>query len=254
MGKGTEGVDYAVLERGQPIWLIEVKSAQTDLPNQLTPQLKRYAVDTRSRFASLTNGVDWHWYMWSDNRGLEETPFLKIDVRRHPTDLDGEATTMSNALSTMPNLGTGTHTDDSGEPVEGGNSRTLKARYRIIGQDWIECKNATRLMLDIIKWCAENHKNGIDDYYNKLSLITIHCRPFLREDGSNDWDGLPSQEKRFYAKESVNGWRMFRNLSNKQKSERIAEILATCRKRDGACPVQGRDLWIEMPNVKCRTS
>jgi len=192
--------------------------------------------------------------MWSDNRGLEETPFLKIDVRRHPTDLDGEATTMSNALSTMPNLGTGTHTDDSGEPVEGGNSRTLKARYRIIGQDWIECKTATRLMLDTIQWCAENHKNGIDDYYNKLSLITIHCRPFLREDGSNDWDGLPSQEKRFYAKESVNGWRMFRNLSNKQKSERIAEILATCRKRDGACPVQGRDLWIEMPNAKCRAS
>jgi len=87
IGKGIERVDYAVLYRGTPIWLIEVKSAQTDLPNQLTPQLKRYAVDTKAPFASLTNGIDWHWYMWSDNRGLEETPFLKSDVR-HPADLE----------------------------------------------------------------------------------------------------------------------------------------------------------------------
>lgn len=58
IGKGVERVDYAVLYMGKPIWLIEVKSVQTTLPKQLPPQLKRYAVDTKAPFASLTNGID----------------------------------------------------------------------------------------------------------------------------------------------------------------------------------------------------
>ena len=82
-------VDYAVLHEGKPIWLIEVKRAGDNLPDQLPFQLKRYIIDTEVPFASLTNGIDWHWYKWDDNeKGKpEKTPFLKNDVR-HLTGLE----------------------------------------------------------------------------------------------------------------------------------------------------------------------
>ncbi|MCY4236292.1 MAG: type I restriction enzyme HsdR N-terminal domain-containing protein [Cyanobacteria bacterium MAG CAR2_bin_4] len=345
IGKGVERVDYAVLERGQPIWLIEVKSAQTTLPKQLPPQLKRYAVDTKAPFASLTNGIYWYWYTWNNNRGLEESPFLEIDVRCHPADLEldwlatvrrglhepdaehkanacgmaghlvgwllrsvakapsedllclalqecrlptsrtwidlasaalpkawkhcmnvqpqlssnsdwgahlpapeGEATAMSNVPRTGPSLETGIHTYSPVEPVKHAEQR--KTRYCVSqAQGWVECKNATVLMLDIIKWCAQQDMHGEDNYYHRLSRIRIQGRPFLIKDGLNNWDRLPLQEKRLYARETVNGWHMYRNLPNKQKPRRIDEILTTCMKRDGTHLLQGQDLWVEMPNT-----
>ena len=343
IGKGVETVDYAVLEAGKPIWLIEVKSAQTDLPNQITPQLKRYVVDTKAPFASLTNGIHWHWYMWSDKKGLEDTPFLKSDVLCEPTDLEldwladvcrglhkpdaegkaracgmsghlvrwlrsiaqapsenllrlilrecgfptnrpwvelasaglpkawahcmnsqppsdsnwgvrlpapvGKAATMPHGLSTTSSLETGIHKDHLGEPVVCANKR--KTRYRVgQAQDWVECNNATHLMLHIIKWCAEEHRDGVNDYYKKLSCVQIRERPLLIADLSNNWDRLSLQERKtFYAKEIVNGWRVFNNLSNKEKPEIIDKILAACMKRDGTHPVQGQDLWVEIPNA-----
>ena len=88
-GKDAGRVDYAVLHENKPIWLIEVKCAGHSLPDELHPQLKRYIIDTEVSFASLTNGIDWHWYKWDDNekRKPEKTPFLKNDVR-HLTDLE----------------------------------------------------------------------------------------------------------------------------------------------------------------------
>ena len=341
IGRDGETVDYAVLEAGRPIWLIEVKSAQTDLPNEITRQLKRYAVDTQAPFASLTNGIHWHWYMWSDNRGLEDTPFLKSDVLRRPTDLEldwlaivckgldksdvenkarsmrmvgklanwlrriaqdpsqellclalGEcgfptgkswvdsasavlpqawahcmdaqppsdsnwgahlpapverATTMPHVLSTMPSLGTGVHTNNPGEPIGRANR---KARYRVSrDQGWVECSNATQLVSNIIEWCAKEHRNGVDDYYKKLSFVQIYGRPFLIADGSDNWRRLPLDRKNRYASELVNGWRVFNTLPNREKTEMIGKILTTCIKEDGTHPVQGQDVWVEMPNA-----
>ena len=82
-GKSSERVDYALLHEDKPIWLIEVKHAGDNLPDQLPAQLNRYAVNASAPFASLTNGIDWHWYIWDDNDKSkpEETPFLKNDVR-----------------------------------------------------------------------------------------------------------------------------------------------------------------------------
>ena len=342
IGKGIERVDYAVLEAGNPIWLIEVKSAQTELPNQISPQLQRYVVDTRAPFASLTNGMHWHWYMWNDNRGLEDTPFLRSDVRhpgeleldwldtvrrglhgpdaehkarackmagrladwlrgvaqapstdllrlalrecgfsannaevelastalpkawaqhrvdaQPPTDPDGgvhlpapagESAAMPHALGTVPSPGTDIRNHEPGEPTGRENKRN--ARYRVgKSQDWIKCKDATRLMLDIIEYCAGEHRDGIDDYYKKLSIVLISGRSFLVEDVSVKWNGLPPEEKKLYAKESINGWRMFMNLPNQKKPEIIDKILATCIKRDGTHPVRGQDVWVDMPNA-----
>jgi len=175
-------------------------------------------------------------------------PSIDSDRGVHLPDSIGKATVMSNALSTTPSLEAGVHTDDSGEPTEGGNSRTLKARYRVgKAQDWVECRNATRLMLHIIEWCAQQHVYGADDYYKRLSRVTSHARPFLIKDVH--WDRLPPQERKLYARQSVNGWRMFMNFSNKQKSEMIDKTLNICLREDSTHPVQGQDLWIEMPNA-----
>lgn len=59
-GKDAGRVDYAVLHKDEPIWLIEVKRAGDNLPDELPSQLKRYIIDTEAPFASLTNGIDWH--------------------------------------------------------------------------------------------------------------------------------------------------------------------------------------------------
>jgi len=153
---------------------------------------------------------------------------------------------MSNALSTTPNLETGIHKDSPEESVGCTNER--RTRYRVgQAQDWIECRNATRLMLHIIEWCAQQHVYRADDYYKRLSCVTSHARPFLIKDVH--WDRLPPQERKLYAKQSVNGWRMFMNFSNKQKSEMIDKTLNICLREDGAHPVQGQDLWVEMPNA-----
>ena len=70
-GKDAGIVDYAVLHEGHPIWLIEVKRAEDNLPDQLPVQLKRYIVETEAPFASLTNGIHWHWYKWNNNEKKE---------------------------------------------------------------------------------------------------------------------------------------------------------------------------------------
>lgn len=335
IGKGVERVDYAVLEAGKPIWLIEAKSARDRLPDQLPDQLKRYVVDTKASFAALTNGIHWHWYMWGDNRGLEETPFLKIDVRDRPAkpELDWLATvrrgglhgpdaeqkaracrmaryfigwlgsvvknpslelrylalrecglstnetyvqlasivlpeawehfigtesqsgsdlvshlsvsvgeTTSHAPSITPRPGGTVNTDDSVEPVEGRSSRKREARYRFSqDQDWINCKDATVLMQKIMEWCAGENKDGANDYYERLRRVQIHNLPLLIQNTSEKWD-------RPYSKKIENGWRIFNNLANKQKPDMINKILDVCIKRDGTRPVQGQDLWVEIPN------
>jgi len=88
IGKGVERVDYAILEDGEPIVLVEAKSATFNLGSRSpSDQLRRYAIDARAvRFASITNGKEWRWYYKNAGR-LAESPFLVVEAF-HPRKTD----------------------------------------------------------------------------------------------------------------------------------------------------------------------
>ena len=77
------------------------------------------------------------------------------------------------------------HKDESEELVETRNSRMSRYRFNQ-DQDWVEVPNATHLMLDIVKWCSEEHIHGVVNYYDTLSRVQLENRslPVL----SKDWN------------------------------------------------------------------
>lgn len=80
IGKGVERVDYAILDEGKAVLLIEAKARHSELSDKPTPQLRRYAIDSRNTLCvALTNGSVWHWYMKSEGR-LDNTPFIKTNA------------------------------------------------------------------------------------------------------------------------------------------------------------------------------
>lgn len=80
--KNNERVDYAIFKDGQPVLIIECKSHTENLnkPDHYT-QLKKYFHLTKTRFALLTNGVQFDFYTDIDNRNLmDDKPFLSFDI------------------------------------------------------------------------------------------------------------------------------------------------------------------------------
>lgn len=59
--KKGEKVDYAIFQNGIPILIIECKNWQQDL-NVHNSQLFRYFHVTKTRFALLTNGIEYRFY------------------------------------------------------------------------------------------------------------------------------------------------------------------------------------------------
>ncbi|WP_251197689.1 type I restriction endonuclease [Anaerotardibacter muris] len=81
--KKGEKVDYAILENGEPIILIECKAASDSLhKSHYDTQLYRYFNATpTARFGILTNGVTYLFYTDLDKNNLmDEIPFLEIDL------------------------------------------------------------------------------------------------------------------------------------------------------------------------------
>ena len=82
IGKGVERVDYAILEDGMPVVLVEAKSTKFNLGSRKpSDQLRRYALDSPSvRFVSITNGIEWEWYYKDEFHRLAESPFLVVEA------------------------------------------------------------------------------------------------------------------------------------------------------------------------------
>ncbi len=59
--KKNEKVDYAIMHGGNPLILIEAKSHTENLNNHAT-QLERYFTVTESKFAILTNGIEYRFF------------------------------------------------------------------------------------------------------------------------------------------------------------------------------------------------
>ena len=79
--KKGEKVDYAIVQDGEPIILIEAKSANSDLNEVHASQLLRYFSVTRARFGILTNGLQYRFYADLEKANhMDEKPFLIIDI------------------------------------------------------------------------------------------------------------------------------------------------------------------------------
>lgn len=78
--KKGEKVDYAIFLEGEPILIIECKKWKEDL-NIHNSQLFRYFHTTKTRFALLTNGIDYLFYTDLDAANkMDEKPFLEYNI------------------------------------------------------------------------------------------------------------------------------------------------------------------------------
>lgn len=78
--KKGEKVDFAIFQNGVPILIIECKhwNAKLDAHNS---QLFRYFHVTKTRFALLTNGIEYRFYTDLDESNkMDEKPFLEFNI------------------------------------------------------------------------------------------------------------------------------------------------------------------------------
>ncbi|WP_428742683.1 type I restriction endonuclease [Tenacibaculum sp.] len=80
--KKGEKVDYAIIEKNVPILIIECKHWKEDL-NTHNSQLFRYFHASKSRFALLTNGIEYKFFtdLEATNK-MDEKPFLEFDITK----------------------------------------------------------------------------------------------------------------------------------------------------------------------------
>jgi len=79
--KKGEKVDYAIMQNGEVIILIECKQAKSNLNDANMSQLYRYFAVTKSRIAILTNGVNYLFYSdLEEPNKMDERPFLELDM------------------------------------------------------------------------------------------------------------------------------------------------------------------------------
>lgn len=78
--KKNEKVDYAIMYNNQPLILIEAKSHTENLDNHAT-QLERYFTVTESRFAILTNGIEYRFFTDLEKPNKMDTvPFFTFNM------------------------------------------------------------------------------------------------------------------------------------------------------------------------------
>lgn len=79
--KQGEKIDYAILQNGEPIILIECKHHAAPLSVANASQLFRYFHTTKAKFSILTNGIEYRFYtdLVSPNK-MDEKPFFVFNI------------------------------------------------------------------------------------------------------------------------------------------------------------------------------
>ena len=78
--KKGEKVDYAIMQDGEPVILIECKSVSENLAKH-DSQLFRYFGTSKAKFAILTNGIIYRFYTdLEDKNKMDKDPFLNINI------------------------------------------------------------------------------------------------------------------------------------------------------------------------------
>lgn len=80
--KKGEKVDYAIFQDGQPIMIIECKNWKEKLDAH-NSQLFRYFHASKTRFALLTNGIEYRFYTDLEAKNkMDEKPFLEFNITK----------------------------------------------------------------------------------------------------------------------------------------------------------------------------
>lgn len=80
--KKGEKVDYAIFQNGNPILIIECKHWKQDLDVH-SSQLFRYFHVTKTRFALLTNGIQYRFYTdLEETNKMDQKPFLEFNISK----------------------------------------------------------------------------------------------------------------------------------------------------------------------------
>lgn len=78
--KKGDKLDYAIIQEGEPILLIECKHWQQNLDLHAT-QLQKYFVASKAKFGLLTNGIVYRFYADLEKENImDEVPFLEINM------------------------------------------------------------------------------------------------------------------------------------------------------------------------------
>jgi hypothetical protein len=78
--KKGEKVDYAILQNGVPVILIEAKSINQFLENH-DSQLFRYFGTSKAKFAILTNGIIYRFFTdLEETNKMDQKPFLEVNI------------------------------------------------------------------------------------------------------------------------------------------------------------------------------
>lgn len=78
--KKGDKLDYAILQDGEPILLIECKHWQQNLDLHAT-QLQKYFVASKAKFGILTNGITYRFYADLEKENImDEVPFLEVNL------------------------------------------------------------------------------------------------------------------------------------------------------------------------------
>lgn len=78
--KKGEKIDYAIMEKGSPVILIEAKSVHEKL-HKHDSQLFRYFGTTKAKFAILTNGIEYKFFTdLEESNKMDEKPFFIFNL------------------------------------------------------------------------------------------------------------------------------------------------------------------------------
>ena len=262
-----EGIKYAILTDGN-VWKLYDVFKQAPLPERCLLNVK--ITGTLSHELALKLLLLWRPNLASGNPVPAEEPILvprpglaTTKALHSPVETSCPPTSASPPLTTSLPLARDKQRESYGIPEDeheekhSTNHKTAywesseegirNCKYRINGEDWIKMKNATYLLLEILKWCAQQHIYGKDEYYRTLSEAKTgrggkSSKPILVQ--------KDQPMKEFYSKNDVDGWCIFKNLSNPHKVNLIEnKLLKACVRQDGTHPALKRDLWIQIPNA-----
>ena len=96
-------VDIAVKIDGVIRFLVEVKSAGTELRDRHLEQAQHYAAEGNIRWVVLSNGVDWILYHLSFDEGIEYEQAFKIDLSVDPINKAAETLSVLHRQSIIRN-------------------------------------------------------------------------------------------------------------------------------------------------------
>ena len=273
---GQGRADYALNGSDAiPAAMVEAKRLNHALNDDERMQMLNYANARGVRYAAVTDGDIWELYEVFKYATLEDRRLLSVKIASTPAHQlalqllllwrpnlasgvpvpaqepvwgTRRETTTTEAFhppveTPLPQTGSAPPSVVTHQPKQQRSSGSFKAHYCVDGKTWRECPNATALMLSIVAWCGQQHRDGADNYYEKLSHTCLRGdRPILVK------ERVTEIAEKWYSGKEVNGWYIFNNLTNSAKKEMIEEILRTCIRQNSTSPILGQDIQVKMPN------